>query len=143
MIAVRRSSVITLQWGFGGSVVLALAFALAGPGIIDLMTTAPDVQIAARSYLPWLIAAPIIGVASYIFDGIFIGATLTREMRQAMLISVAIYLCALAILVPMLGNHGLWAALMVLNLARGVTMALRYAGVERKAGLASQQPERG
>ena len=133
LIAVRRSSAITMQWGFGGSVVLALAFALAGPRIIDLMTTAPDVQIAARRYLPWLIAAPIIGVASWIFDGIFIGATLTRAMRQAMLVSVAIYLGALALLVPAFGNHGLWAALMVLNLARSLTMALRYNGVEDKA----------
>ena len=136
LLAVRQSSVITLQWGFGGSVVLALAFACGGPTIIDLMTTAPDVQTAARHYLPWLIAAPIIGVASWIFDGIFIGATLTRDMRQAMLLSVAIYLCALALLVPTFGNHGLWGALMVLNLARSLTMAWRYHRVEHKVGQA-------
>jgi multidrug resistance protein, MATE family len=135
VLAVRRSSIITLQWGFGGSVALAMAFAILGPWMIDLMTTAPDVRAEARHFLPWLIAAPIIGVASWIFDGIFIGATLTREMRQAMLISVAIYIAALAVLAPAFGNHGLWAALMVLNLARSITMALRYNGVERKAAL--------
>lgn len=135
VLAARRSSVITLQWGFGGSVLLALAFALFGPAIIDLMTTAPDVQSAARHYLPWLIAAPVIGVAGWIFDGIFIGATLTRDMRQAMLLSVAVYLAALGLFVPIFGNHGLWAALMVLNLTRAITMAQRYKGVERKAGL--------
>ena len=133
LLAVRKSSVITMQWGFGGGLALAMVFAIAGPSIIDVMTTASDVQTAARSYLPWLIAAPIIGVAAWIFDGIFIGATLTRDMRQAMLISVGVYLCALAVLVPLLGNHGLWAALMVLNLARSITMALRYRGVEQKA----------
>ena len=133
VLAVRRSSVITLQWGFGGSAALALAFAFLGPWMIDLMTTAPDVRLTARHFLPWLIAAPIIGVASWIFDGIFIGATLTRDMRQAMLISVAIYVAALAVLAPAFGNHGLWAALMVLNLARSINMALRYSGVERKA----------
>ena len=135
VLAVRRASIITMQWGFGGSFALALAFGLSGPVLIDIMTTAPDVQQAARSYLPWLIAAPIIGVASWIFDGIFIGATLTRDMRQAMILSVAVYLTALAVLVPMFGNHGLWAALMVLNLARGITMACRYTGAERKAAL--------
>ena len=70
---------------------LALAFALAGPALIDLMTTAADVRAEARHYLPWLVAAPLIGVASWIFDGIFIGATLTRAMRQAMILSVAVY----------------------------------------------------
>lgn len=143
ILAVRKSSLITMQWGFGGSLALALAFTLAGPAIIDLMTTAPEVQAAARSYLLWVIAAPIIGVAAWIFDGIFIGATLTRDMRQAMLISVAVYLCALAALVPKFGNHGLWAALMVLNLTRSLTMAVRYSGVERKTrALRPEIPER-
>ena len=64
------------------------------------------------------------------FDGIYIGATWTRDMRNAMLQSVAIYVVALFILVPAFGNHGLWAALMVLNLARGVTMGWRYPKLE-------------
>ena len=131
--AVRQSSVIALQWGFGGSLALALAFAIAGPTLIDLITTAPQVRLDARRFLPWLVAAPVISAASYVFDGIFIGATLTRDMRQAMIVSVAVYLAALAILVPALGNHGLWAALIVLNFARSLTMALRYPGVEAKA----------
>ena len=52
-----------------------------------------------------------------------------------MILSVAVYLTALAVLVPIFGKHGLWAALMVLNLARGITMACRYTGAERKAAL--------
>jgi MATE family multidrug resistance protein len=67
------------------------------------------------------------------FDGIFIGATLTREMRNAMIASVAVYAVALWLLLPAFGNHGLWAALMVLNATRGVTMALFYGRVEAKA----------
>lgn len=134
-LAARKSSIITLQWGFGGGIALSLAFAVTGPAIIDLMTTAPDVQQAARSYLPWLIVSPVIGAASWVFDGIFIGATLTRDMRQSMILAVAVYAMALAVLAPTFGNHGLWAALMVLNLTRGLTMALRYKGVERKAAL--------
>ena len=88
---------------------------------------------AARTYLPWLAVAPLIGIASWMFDGIFIGATRTREMRQAMILSVAIYVLALLILLPAFGNHGLWAALMVLNGARGLTMARLYPRVERAA----------
>lgn len=119
--------------GGGGALALGAAFFCAGPGLIDLMATAPEVRAAARAYLPWIAAAPLIGIASWMFDGIFIGATLTREMRNAMIASVAIYAVALAVLVPVLGNRGLWAALMVLNLARGVSMARLYPRAEAKA----------
>lgn len=134
--AVRRASRMAMQWGFGGGVALALAFAAFGPAIIDLMTTAPDVRAEARVYLPWMVISPLIGVAAWIYDGIFIGATLTREMRRAMLVSVLIYAAALAALVPALGNHGLWAALMVLNAARGITMARAFPAVHAKASAA-------
>lgn len=130
---VRRSSAMLGQWGAGGALFLALAFALAGPQIIDLITTAPEVRAEARQFLPWLVAAPLIGVASWILDGVFIGATQTREMMRAMLISVPIYGAALLLLVPLVGNHGLWASLMVLNATRGVTMLLAYPKVERQA----------
>jgi multidrug resistance protein, MATE family len=131
---VRRSSVMLGQWGAAGALVLALIFALAGGALIDLMTTAPDVRDTARIYLPWMVAVPVIGVASWIFDGIFIGATLTREMRRAMMISVAVYAVALLVLVPAFGNHGLWAALLVMNGTRGLTMAVAFPAAERKAG---------
>ena len=131
---VRRASVMTSQWGLGGAVALGLGFWLAGPAIIDLMAREPGVQATARDYLPWVAAAPVIGIAAWMFDGIFIGATLTREMRNAMLVSVAVYAAALWLLLPAFGNHGLWAALMVLNAARGGTMAFHYPKVERAAG---------
>lgn len=126
MADVRRAGRIALQWGFGGATVLALVYAMAGGMIIDLMTTAPEVRMDARSFLPWLALAPLIGVASWIFDGIFIGALQTRAMLWAMVLSVVVYAAALAALIPLLGNHGLWAALMVLNATRGLTMWQAY-----------------
>lgn len=127
--ALHRSAVIAAKWGVGGAVGLSLIFALAGPAIIDLMTTAPEVRAMAQSYLWWLVAAPLIGVASWMYDGIYIGATATRDMRQAMILAVAIYGLSLAILLPAFGNHGLWAALMVLNAARGLTLAWRWPAI--------------
>ncbi|MDP5216939.1 MATE family efflux transporter [Ruegeria sp. 2205SS24-7] len=126
----HRSVIIASQWGVGGSVLLALFFWLAGPSLIDLMATSPEVRAAGREYLWWAALAPVIGVASWMFDGIYIGATWTREMRNAMLVSVAVYVAALLVLVPLMGNHGLWAALMVLNIMRGVTLGLRYPRLE-------------
>ncbi|WP_170764132.1 MATE family efflux transporter [Ruegeria lacuscaerulensis] len=127
---VRRASIMASQWGVGGALALGMVFYLAGPALIDLMSTSPDVRIAAREYLIWAALAPVIGVASWMFDGIYIGATWTRAMRNAMIQSVAIYVVALFLLVPILGNHGLWAALMILNIARGVTLGWRYPRLE-------------
>jgi MATE family multidrug resistance protein len=76
----------------------------------------------------------VIGIASWMFDGIYIGATWTRPMRNAMLLSVAIYAGAMAILLPAFGNHGIWAALMVLLVARALTLGVRYPALERSVG---------
>jgi MATE family multidrug resistance protein len=131
--AVRRAAIVTSQWGVAGALVLSAAFWLGGPALIDLMTTAPEVRAEARLYLGWAATAPLIGIAAWMLDGIFIGATRTRDMRNLMLLSACVYAAALAVLVPAAGNHGLWAALMVLNATRGLTMALRYPALERTA----------
>ncbi|MEQ3676964.1 MATE family efflux transporter [Pseudophaeobacter sp.] len=131
----RRAAWISSQWGMGCAVLLAVGFALGGPYLIDLMAKAPEVRVEARSYLIWAALLPIISVASYMYDGIYIGATWTGDMRRAMVQSVVIYVLVLFALVPLFGNHGLWAALVVLNLARAVTLGLRYPRLE--AGVAA------
>jgi len=130
---VRRASILTSQWGLGGAVVLGLVFIIAGGPIIDILTTSPQVRAEARVYLPWLGLAPLIGVAGWMLDGIFIGATLTRDMRNAMVRSVAVFVVGVLVLPPIWGNHGLWAALMALNTARAVTMLRRYPRAEAAA----------
>ncbi len=129
----RRAAIVTSEWGVGGALLLAVFFCVFGPRLIDIMATAPEVRATARAYLPWLAAAPLIGIASWMLDGIFIGTTLTREMRNAMLASVALYVAAVMVLLPAFGNHGLWAALMVLNAARGLSMAAYYPRAEARA----------
>ncbi len=131
--ALRRAALLASQWGAIFAVGLAAAFALAGPSLIDVMTTADDVRGAARAYLPWMAAMPLIGIAAWMLDGIFIGATRTRDLRNAMAISGAVYVTAVLALTPTFGNHGLWAALMTLNIARTVTLGLRYRALEASA----------
>ncbi len=130
----RQAAVMTAQWGAGGALALAAGFALAGPAIIAVMAKDAGVQETARAFLPWVVAAPVVGVASWMFDGIFIGATATRAMRNAMALSVAVYGLALVLLLPTWQNTGLWAALMVLNATRGLSMAAHYPALERRAG---------
>ena len=126
----RRAALVTSHWGLATVLALALAFALLGGPIIDLMTTAEDVRAEARSYLIWMVLAPPVGVAAWMLDGIFIGATRTRDMRNMMLVSFVIYCAAVAVLVPWLGNHGLWVALLISFAARGITLWLRYPALE-------------
>ncbi|SIQ05687.1 multidrug resistance protein, MATE family [Paracoccus thiocyanatus] len=129
----RQAARLASAWGAAGAGLLAAAFLLGGPAIIDLLTTAPEVRSQAREFLPWLVAAPLIGIASWMLDGIFIGATRTREMRNAMLASVGVYAVLVVALPPVLGNHGLWAALMALNALRGLTMWRLYPRAEAAA----------
>ncbi len=129
----RRGAVLLSQWAYAGSALMALAFLLAGGALVGLMTTAPEVREEAMRYMPWMVAGPLLGIGSFMLDGIFIGATRTRDLRNAMAISFAIYLAALAVLLPTFGNHGLWAAMMVMFLARTATLAVRYPALEAAA----------
>ncbi len=131
--ALRRAALLTSFWSALIVLAFAMAFALFGGSIIRLMTTSPEVRETALVYLPWLIAAPLVGISSWMLDGIFIGATRTGDMRRAMVWSVAAYALAVWILLPAWGNHGLWAAIMVFFAARAVTLGWRYPSLEAAA----------
>ena len=136
----RRGALLTSGWGAIICLSLSVVFLIFGATIIDIMTTAPEVRAAARVYLIYMALAPILGVAAWMFDGIFIGATRSRDMRNMMVISAAVYFAAVAVLLPAFGNHGLWIALLISLVVRGVTLGARYpalgtgrAGAELKA----------
>lgn len=131
---VRRSSLMTGMWGMVVCGSTACAFLLAGPWLIDVMAKDVDVQQTARAYLWWMVAAPLVGCAAWMFDGIFIGAGRGRDMRNMMAISFVLYWLAVFTLLPLMGNHGLWAALLISFIARGVTLGVRYPALERSAG---------
>ncbi len=129
----RRAVAMCGGWAFGTAAAVGVAYLLAGGALIDWMVTAEEVRVAAREVLPWVWVMPLVGVGAFMLDGVFIGATRTRDMRNMMLVSFAAYLLALLVFVPWLGVHGLWAALMVSFAVRGVTLALKYPALERAA----------
>lgn len=131
----RRGALLASLWGLIITTVLSLVFALFGTQIIDLMTTAEGVRIEAREYLIYMIAAPVVGIAAWMLDGIFIGATRAGDMRNMMAISLVVYVVAALLLVPAYGNHGLWAALLISFVARGLTLGARYPRVEAQVEL--------
>jgi MATE family, multidrug efflux pump len=130
----RRGAALTSLWALLIVVLLAILFALAGGAIIDLMAKSEAVRQVARIYLPYMVLAPPLGWAAWMLDGIFIGATATRDMRNMMMLSFVIYLAALAALLPIFENHGLWLALLISFVARGITLGFRYPALEARAG---------
>ena len=109
----------------------AIVFAVFGGVLIDVLTGIGDVRLEARAFLPWVIALPLISVWSFQLDGIFIGATRGSALRNAMLASLAIFVAAIALLVPAMGNHGLWASFCLFMIARAATLAVAYPSLLR------------
>ncbi len=107
-----------------------LVYASAGPAIVRLFTDIADLRAFASEFLLWMVVSPLLSVWAYQLDGIFIGATRSAEMRNAMLISVAAYVLAMATLPGLLGNHGLWLSVMIFMVARALTLAVRYPKIE-------------
>ncbi len=132
-LRIRRAALMCSFWGLVAGLALSLVFGVFGGTVIDLMATAPLVRDEARAYLPWMVAVPLLGVAPWMLDGIFIGATRGRDMRNMMVIATAIYFAAAFALIPAFGNHGLWAALCVSYAARAATLGARYPALERAA----------
>lgn len=129
---VRRASILTSAWGVAVVVIFALGVAVFGPWVIDVMTTSDDVRIAAKALLPWMVAAPVLGIAAWMLDGIFIGATRTADMRNMAAVSMGVYFAAVWAFAGF-GNDGLWMALLVSLVTRGITLGLRYPALERAA----------
>lgn len=124
--AFRAAVSVTTQWAAGMALLAAAAVVALGPAIIELMTTHEPVRAEARRYLLWAAAYPLVAVWCFQLDGIFIGATRTAEMRNGAVVAVGAMLATGYALMPDLGNHGLWAAMLAFAAARGLTLALWY-----------------
>lgn len=125
--AVRTSTV----WALGTALGFAAVYALLGAPVVRLFTVIEEVRAAAIVYLPWLVLSPLISVWSFQLDGIFIGATRTGAMRNAMVLSLLAFLAAVWLLVPIWGNHGLWLAFALFMATRAVTLGAAYPRLER------------
>lgn len=128
-----RAVRLTALWGFAFAGLAALALLVFGEWLIALVTTAPDVRAEALRYLPWAAFTALSGVLAFQMDGVFIGATWSRELRDMMILSFLLFAAALWGLSGSLGNHGVWAALHVFLLARGLSLWLV---MRRKAAVA-------
>jgi len=133
---VRRCALLSLGW----SVLLGVMLLLAGSAYLATMTSNVALRREAAIYWPWVVALPIVCIWAFLWDGIFMGAVRTRTLRNSMFASVVLYVPAVFLLSRAWGNHGIWAALIVLMAARSLFLSLAWPGL--KNSVATLKPAR-
>ena len=120
------------RWGAVLTVAFTVVYVLCGQLFVSLLTDDGQVRAASADYLPWAVAVPVFGVMAFLWDGVFIGMTLTRGMLVSSFVATLLFFALYVLLFPVLGNHGLWIAFMVYLLMRGViqTFWFRYVSKE-------------
>ena len=106
------------------AVALTIFYGIFGETLVSLISRDETVQSEAYRYLWWIVLSPLIGVWGFLLDGIFIGITHTRAMRNGMLLALLCFVTSTLLLVPIMGNHGLWLAYFILMIARAITLGL-------------------
>ena len=127
----KRAVFLTSYWAAILALVITLLYWIFGSIVLALFTDIEPVLQTAQEYLPWLIIAPLLSIWSFQLDGIFIGSGYTREMRNAMVVSVVLYFLLLELLVPWLGNHGLYLSLSLFMVLRAITLGFYYPRILR------------
>lgn len=107
-------------WGVGISCCFTLLYASGGKGFLFLLTNESSVIEAAGDYFYWVLAIPVCGFSAFLWDGIFIGATATRQMFYSMLIASATFFLFYYLFQPVMGNHALWMAFLSYLALRGI-----------------------
>ena len=122
----ERSVTLCLRLSLIFAAGFSAAYFLLGPHLINVLTDLPAVRETTLRYLPWMIVSPLVSVWSFLYDGVYVGATRAREMRNIMVFSAfGIFIPAWFVLQP-LGNDGLWLAFLLFLASRGVGMHIGY-----------------
>lgn len=117
----KRTTHQIFLWSFLFAGMFMVTFILFGKQLLHIFTDQHILIEQATPYLIWIILAPIVNVAAYIWDGIYLGATASRPLRNSMILSMVVFLIAVNLLIQY-GNHGLWGALTIFLIIRGITL---------------------
>jgi len=113
-------------WGLLMTVVFTAVYIIGGTPFLHLLTDEPSVVEAARDYVWWAWLIPAAGVAAFIWDGLFIGTTQTRGMLLSAIVSSAVFFTLTILLTPVMGNHGLWVAMIAFLIIRGIVQTVLW-----------------
>lgn len=129
----RQSVQVSTVAAFGLALLMAALLLSVQTPLIHLFTNVEGVRAVAHQHYFWAAMFPLMGVLAFQMDGVFVGATEGPSMRNAMIVSAAIYLSVSAWMVTTWGNDGLWAGIWGFLLLRGLTLAALYPRLERRA----------
>ncbi len=113
-------------WGALMTILFTAVYVFGGMSFLRLLTDEPQVVEASLSYVRWAYLIPLAGVAAFIWDGVFIGTTQTRGMLLSSVIAAVVFFAGVVLLMPVLGNHGLWLSMVVYLMMRGLVQSLIY-----------------
>ena len=122
----------SIELSFFTAIIISILYIFISKEIINLMTNLDIIRYLSYEFIIWIIIIPPVASFCYQFDGIFIGATQTKEMKYSMIISVSIYTFISMFLLKILGNHGIWISLIFLYILRALTLNLFFYKVLRK-----------
>ena len=123
---VKKAIRLSFIWGMLTALLFSLGYAIFGATILNIFTSDEGVIAAARPFLYWIIILPIIATPSYIWDGIYIGLTASKAMRNTMVVACVFYIGLHFLLVTPLGNHGMWLAFCIFMGSRGLFQYLLF-----------------
>ncbi len=132
----RRAVIISSKWALITAGLFSFFYFIFGDIIINTLTNIAAIRETAGQYIIWVILLPLISIWSFQFDGIFIGATAGKSMRNGMILSTLIYGLSLVVFLPLWRNHGLWLSYCIFLAARAATLAWEYPKVEQAANRA-------
>ncbi len=122
----KKAIVLSFLWGMALALLYSLVYMFTGHQLLALFTNQLDVIQIAKTYLIWVIVLPLLGTPCYIWDGIFVGLTATKAMRNSMLLAAACYFIVYYFGIAPWGNHALWLALMSFLIARAIFQTILY-----------------
>lgn len=122
----RRCVKSLMLWGMAMSLIFTAIYFFGGEEFLRLLSADTGVIAASADYYIWAAAVPFAGFAAFVWDGVFIGATLTRQLLESMAAAMAIFFIVLFIFYPSMGNHALWLAFIIYLAMRGILQTLLY-----------------
>ncbi len=124
--ATRKAIALAFGWGMGLALGYALLYGFGGKALLWLFTNQQEVVDATLPFLVWMVLFPLLSTPCYLWDGVFIGLTASRSMRNSMLVAVLFFVVAYLLLANRFENHGLWAALLIFMIGRGLIQQLLF-----------------
>ena len=122
-------------WGIGLTLLFTATYALFSKGILGILTDKQNVLDTANDYIGWVLLIPIAGFAAFLWDGIFIGMTASRYMRDSMFMAMVVFFVVYFLTKNTLHNNGLWLSFIIYLAIRSITQGVIFNRIKKSVGI--------